>query len=191
MTNFSIRLVVLAVICVGLFLPGQEAEAEAADTGLYIDIKESEAADARVVERWKLYGASHALVIGIDDYVGGWPTLKNAVRDAREVADELERHGFQVTLKTDLGARELRDTLRAFFALRGADPEARLLLWFAGHGQTINGEGFLVPADAPLPNDPLFKIQEAEGSNPLSHPRLFNKLLTEWASLAGLYFFLG
>ena len=84
--------------------------------------------------------------------------MKNAVRDAREVADELERHGFQVTLKTDLGARELRETLRAFYALRGADPEARLLLWFAGHCQTINGEGFLVPADAPLPNDPLFKI---------------------------------
>ncbi len=158
MTKISFRLG-FVLCCVGLFLLAQEAEAGAADTGLYIDIKESEAPDARVVERLKLYGSSHALVIGIDDYVGGWPKLSNAVRDSRELADELERHGFHVTLKTDLGARELRDTLRAFFALRGADPEARLLLWFAGHGQTINGEGFLVPADAPLPNDPLFKIK--------------------------------
>ncbi len=130
MTTFSIR-PVLAVIYVGLFLLGQEAGAEAVDSGLYIDIKESDTPDARVVERWKLYGASHALVIGIDDYVGGWPKLKNAVRDARDLSDELERHGFQVTLKTDLNADELRKTLRAFYALRGSDPEARLLLWFS------------------------------------------------------------
>ncbi len=169
MIKFSIRLV-LALCCVGLLLLGQGAGAQSVDSGLYIDIKESEASGARVVERWKLYGSSHALVIGIDDYVGGWPKLRNAVRDARELADELERHGFQVTLKTDLDAGELRDTLRAFYALRGADPEARLLLWFAGHGQTINGEGFLVPADAPLTDDPLFKIKAL-------HMRDFNGMM--------------
>ena len=131
----------------------------ASDSGVYIDIRESEAADARVVERLKLYGASHALVIGIDDYVGGWPKLNNAVRDARKLADELERHGFQVTLKTDPDGHELRETLRAFYALQGADPNARLLLWFAGHGHTIDDEGFLVPADAPPASDPLFKVK--------------------------------
>ena len=130
-----------------------------AESGLYIDIKESEAPGAPVVSRQRLYRTSHALVIGIDDYVGGWPKLNNAVRDARELADELERHGFQVTLKTDPDARELRETLRAFYALRGAEPDARLLLWFAGHGHTINGEGFLVPADAPPPLDPAFKLK--------------------------------
>ena len=37
----------------------------AADSGVYVDIRASETADAPVTERWKLYGASHALVIGI------------------------------------------------------------------------------------------------------------------------------
>ena len=120
----------LAICCIGLFLLGIEPSSKAAETGVFVDIKESDASDARVVERWKLYGSSHALVIGIDDYTGGWPKLRNAVRDARQIADELERHGFQVTLKTDLDARALRDTLRAFYVLRGADPEARLLLWY-------------------------------------------------------------
>ncbi len=101
----------LALGCFGLFLLGVEPSSKAAENGVYVDVKESDSSDARVVERWKLYGSSHALVIGIDDYTGGWPKLRNAVRDARRLADELEHHGFQVTLKTDLDARELRDTL--------------------------------------------------------------------------------
>ena len=35
-------------------------------------------------------------------------------------------------------------------------PEARLFLWFAGHGHTGFGEGYLVPADAPLPQSADF-----------------------------------
>ena len=38
----------------------------------------------------RLNGASHALVIGIDKFTGGWPRLSNAVSDARAVAEELE-----------------------------------------------------------------------------------------------------
>ncbi|MDP6709476.1 MAG: SH3 domain-containing protein, partial [Alphaproteobacteria bacterium] len=47
---------------------------------------------------------------------------------------------------------------RKFFALKGADFEARLFLWYAGHGHSIGREGFLVPADAPPASDPLFKL---------------------------------
>ena len=42
--------------------------------------------------------------------------------------------------------------------IKGADPEARLFVWYAGHGHTQGGEGFLVPADAPLAHDPMFKV---------------------------------
>ena len=55
-------------------------------------------------------------------------------------------------------AEALRATLREFFAIKGADPNARLMLWFAGHGHTINGEGFLVPADAPAATEPTFLV---------------------------------
>ncbi len=111
---------------------------------------------AQVVE---LYGASHALVIGIDDYRGGWPRLRNAVEDAEAVAAALRARGFEVVLKTNLDSQALQSTLKQFFAVKGSDPEARLLLWFAGHGHTLNGEGFIVPADAPTASDPQFKVK--------------------------------
>lgn len=106
-----------------------------------------------------LYRSSRALVIGIDAYTAGWPQLDMAVTDARAVADELERRGFDVTLRTNLDSETLDRTLKEFFAIQGADPEARLFLWYAGHGHTINGEGFLVPTDAPPAHDPAFKVK--------------------------------
>nr|VFK20149.1 MAG: Caspase domain-containing protein [Candidatus Kentron sp. LFY] len=98
-----------------------------------------------------LYGASHALVIGIDAYDSGWPRLSNAVRDAELVAEALEGQGFSVTLEKDLDSGALKDAFERFFTFKGQDPQARLLVWFAGHGHTLDGEGFLVPADAPHP----------------------------------------
>ena len=125
-------------------------------SGVYVDIRASEASGAPVVERWKLYGASHALVIGIDNYSAGWPRLSNAVKDARLVAQALEARGFEVTLLTDVTGQQLREQLRRFFAFKGADPDAWLFVWFAGHGYTKLGEGYLVPADAPPPDRPEF-----------------------------------
>jgi len=127
--------------------------------GVEVTLRQSETPSAPAADRVTLYGASHALVIGIDRYTGGWPALKTAVSDARQVADELKRQGFNVTLKTDLKSNELREALRAFFAIAGRDPEARLLLWHAGHGTTVGTEGFLVPADAPLGHHAEFGLR--------------------------------
>jgi hypothetical protein len=145
-----------AVMAVGLM--ASQVAGAATSRGVQVTLKASEKPNAPVVETVQLYGASHALVIGIDAYTGGWPRLRNAVKDARVVAQELKRKGFQVTIKTDLKANALRSTLREFFAIKGADPDARLLLWYAGHGHTVNGEGFLVPADAPAVTDPMFLV---------------------------------
>jgi uncharacterized caspase-like protein len=141
-----------------LLLLASPAAAEAASRGISVELRESEAAGAAVVERVQLYPRSYAFVIGIDDYTNGWPGLQNAVADARAVAKALKVNGFDVTLKTDLKSAELRLSLREFFARKGADFDARLLLWFAGHGHSIGGEGFLVPADAPPANHPDFKV---------------------------------
>ncbi len=84
------------------FLIAAVASQAATDTGVYVEIRESDLPDAPVVERWKLYGASHALVIGIDNYSAGWPRLSNAVKDARLVAQALEVRGFEVTLLTNV-----------------------------------------------------------------------------------------
>ena len=118
---------------------------------LSVPIRAGTGAGSPIVAHQVLYGSSHALVIGIDAYENGWPRLKNAVRDAEAVAAALEERGFQVTLKTNLKSAELRETMREFFILHGEDVDARLFLWYAGHGHTAGGEGFLVPADAPPP----------------------------------------
>lgn len=100
----------------------------------------------------KPFSASHALVIGIDSYDNGWRKLGMAVEDAQQVATALKDNGFDdVELKLDLGEAELERTIKAFIYGKGADPDARLLIWFAGHGHTIGDEGYLVPRDAPLP----------------------------------------
>ena len=133
--------------------------ASSADTrGVSVQLRASDEANAPVSETVKLYSSSHALVIGIDNYTGGWPRLSNAVNDARAVTGELKRQGFNVTLKTNLTATSLDQSLKEFFAIKGSDPDARLLLWYAGHGHTLRGEGYLVPADAPPASSPRFLV---------------------------------
>lgn len=116
---------------------------------LSITPKVSEAAGAADAQRIQLYGGSKALVIGINTYEAGWPRLTNAIPDAEAVAQALEARGYAVTLKRDLKSDELDRSLKDFFVNDGADEQTGLLLWFAGHGHTTNGEGYLVPADAP------------------------------------------
>ncbi|MEL6872948.1 MAG: caspase family protein, partial [Pseudomonadota bacterium] len=104
------------------------------------------------------FATSYALLMGNDAYGNGWPDLKNGVNDAEEMATELERHGFHTVVKRNLRRRELIEALETFFIKTGSDPDARLLVWFSGHGHTVNGEGYLVPSGAPGPdNDVRFR----------------------------------
>jgi formylglycine-generating enzyme required for sulfatase activity len=128
---------------------GLASLANAATRGIEVVLKSSEAQGAPDAGTVRLYGASYALVIGIDEYTNGWQRLYTAVEDARRIAKELRGKGFEVTLKLNLKADQMRTAMREFFAKKGKDPQARLLLWYAGHGHTIDGEGYLVPADAP------------------------------------------
>ncbi len=132
-----------------------------AGRGLSVKLKKSEAPGAPVAEEVTLYGSSHALVIGIDDYNAGWPRLSGAVKDAKQVAAELRKNGFDVRTEINLNASELKDVFNNFFIFKGENSSARLFVWFAGHGHTLNGEGYLVPADAPLPskNEAQFKYK--------------------------------
>ena len=119
--------------------------------GLTIRLKATESPGAPPAGEVELYRSSHALIIGIDDYTGGWLRLSKAVEDAELIAAELRKRGFEVTLKTNLVSAELERAFKEFFILKGQDPAARLFVWFAGHGHSIEGEGYLVPADAPPP----------------------------------------
>ena len=119
---------------------------------LEVWLKARESVDAPASEKVTLYSKSKALVIGNDAYDGrSWPTLSNGVRDAEEVAKGLAAQGFEVTLKKNLKSDDLDHELKSFFIYQGADQDSRLLIWFAGHGNTIDGEAYIVPVDAPSP----------------------------------------
>lgn len=97
---------------------------------------------------------SFALVIGINEYRHIRP-LQNAERDAERVAAELRKHGFDVTLATDpnMTGAKLRKLVEEFVFEHGFEENSRVLIWYAGHGDTIDGEGYLLGVDAPNVGD--------------------------------------
>ena len=106
------------------------------------------------------YKNRKALIIGINKYKNVSP-LVYACDDAEEVAKILiDKFNFEkdgiILLKDDKATKDR--IMKAFhgFTQNKTNPDDKLLVFFAGHGQTIKGNrgevGFLVPVDA-KPND--------------------------------------
>lgn len=86
-----------------------------------------------------------ALVIGNSNYAV-FGRLPNPAKDARAIADELQRLGFDVTHADNLGIGAMRKALAAFEEkATGAD---WALVYYAGHGIELDGKNWLVPVDA-------------------------------------------
>ena len=68
-------------------------------------------------ETINLYKECHALVIGVSDYMSGWPVLPNAVHDAEEIGDLLSNLGFKITDEESrrLGHQSRRPCVRALW----------------------------------------------------------------------------
>lgn len=103
-----------------------------------------------------LYSNSHALVVGNGTYTNSWGLLNGALNDVNEVAVALEKHNFNVTLKTDLTKREFEGAFETFIKNVEEPENSRLLFYYAGHGYTetlSTGEelGYLVMVDSPVP----------------------------------------
>ncbi|MDD2387294.1 MAG: SUMF1/EgtB/PvdO family nonheme iron enzyme [Bacteroidales bacterium] len=108
-------------------------------------------------QQTKLYNESHALVIGISDYTGGWPSLPGVKNDVVAVKTALEKQGFEVTLLENANKEQIDKSISNFINKYGQDSDNRLLFYFAGHGHTIKTSygdelGYIVPNDAPNPN---------------------------------------
>jgi len=86
-----------------------------------------------------------ALVIGNSSYAVG--ALKNPANDARAIAEELKRQGFEVSLGFDLKRDEMLQAIGAYGdSLARSKPVA--LFYFAGHGLQLAWRNYLVPVDA-------------------------------------------
>lgn len=89
----------------------------------------------------------HAVVIGINSYLGA--PLRGCVDDAEEMAEclALEQYGFDCVSLLDERATRA-NILEAIGALAYADGDRdALLIYFAGHGQSLGQHGHLVTYD--------------------------------------------
>jgi uncharacterized caspase-like protein len=98
-----------------------------------------------------LAGKRVALVVGNSGYQNV-AHLANPVNDAAALAETFKKANFDVvTLRTDLGALELRRALREF-GDRARDADTAVI-YYAGHGLEVDGVNYLIPVDAMLERD--------------------------------------
>ena len=93
-----------------------------------------------------------ALVIGNAKYPFAEVPLKEPVNDARDVADELKRDGFNVDIGENLTGQAMRE---AFDRLYGRiKPGSVVLVFFSGYGIQSARQSYLIPVDARMWTEP-------------------------------------
>ncbi len=93
-----------------------------------------------------------ALVIGNAKYPDAEAPLKEPINDARNVADELKRDGFNVEIGENLTGEQMR---RAFDKLYGRiKPGSVALLFFSGFGVQSARQSYMIPVDAQIWTEP-------------------------------------
>ncbi len=90
-----------------------------------------------------------ALVIGNGAYEFA-PKLDNPVVDAKAVAAALRRLGFDVREGYDLTSAQMRSTVKDFADALSNSQAA--LIYYAGHGVSVDEENYLLPVDIRLTN---------------------------------------
>src|SRR5665811_816704 len=93
-------------------------------------------------------GDRFALVIGNSKYPDAEAPLKEPINDARDVADELKRDGFNVEVGENLTGEGMR---RAFDRLYGRiKPGSVVLVFFSGFGVQSSRQSYMIPIDAQI-----------------------------------------
>src|SRR6202046_4972157 len=93
-----------------------------------------------------------ALVIGNAKYPDADAPLKEPINDARDVAAELKRDGFNVDIGENLTGEAMR---RAFDHLYGrVKPGSVVLVFFSGFGIQAARQSYMIPIDAQIWTEP-------------------------------------
>jgi caspase domain-containing protein/tetratricopeptide repeat protein len=94
----------------------------------------------------------YALVIGNAKYPDAETPLKEPINDARDIADELKRDGFNVEIGENLTGDAMR---RAFDKLYGRiKPGSVALIFFSGFGVQSSRQSYMIPVDAQIWTEP-------------------------------------
>src|ERR1700730_5775533 len=93
-----------------------------------------------------------ALVIGNAKYPDAEAPLKEPINDARDVADEFKRDGFNVEVGENLTGEAMR---RAFERLyERIKPGSVALIFFSGFGVQSSRQSYMIPVDAQIWTEP-------------------------------------
>lgn len=104
-----------------------------------------------------------ALVIGNGTYPTGG--LKNPLNDADDIADMLEKLGFDVMSHKDAGQRQMEDAIQAFY--RRLQKGGVGLFYFAGHGVQVQGHNYLIPVDARIESESDVRFEAVDAGRVL------------------------
>ncbi len=104
-----------------------------------------------------LYKECHALIIGVSDYLYGWPDLPFAESSVDEIGNMFFQLGFTVTKVKNPTKDQLINALESFIYGPGQDAENCLVTYFMGHSHTkklaYGSEiGCILPRDTPMPD---------------------------------------
>ena len=100
-------------------------------------------------------GKRIALVIGNASYPDASSPIPSAVKDARSLAEELRRSGFDVDEKENANRETMRRAIDTFLAKIQSGSAA--LLYFSGYGIQSARQNYLIPVDAQIWSEPEVK----------------------------------
>lgn len=108
------------------------------------------------------YSSSHALLIEQSDYPPGpWDDLESIPREHDRLETLLREDGVRtVTRVRNAGLSELRVAFEKFIADHGFEKDARLIVFYSGHGYTTpDGKAYLVPSTSADPRKDIAQFK--------------------------------
>jgi len=98
---------------------------------------------------------SHALIIGESDYINtqAWRRLPGVKEDVTALKKLFTEQGFNVETVENANINNLKNGITNFLDKYAYNPDARIIVYFAGHGATLDIDGskrgYIVAIDAP------------------------------------------
>src|SRR5262245_50031554 len=97
---------------------------------------------------WAQQGDKVALLIGNSNYPDADAPLKAPVADARALADELKRNGFEVDVAENLTKEQTQRAIERFYQKIKSGSTA--LIFFSGFGIQTGRQTYLIPVNAQI-----------------------------------------